>query len=699
MEGRHRSKEGIIYPFDEEPSKIDKKLYLHINFDKILGKGYKIIVLNQQPGIGKTYTVMNYILSKCKKDNNFTFFYFTDRHKTIDEHLNILRKEDKKIVETFAHWKGFGKHCKDHHDSENIDRLLGFNVPIEAVIKQYKLDDIYNNYLDQFNNTKRVFAPFQYLSKDEFIKNPPQIVFLDERISQLETYTFNGNEIAKVLELIKAPSEYIDHAKSGKKEDIQFFWDENVREKIEKLYNKAIISAVAKGRKRLDKYKKFNPYKLLPYLSWSKIYNYDIDSYSLPFYYKALDVVTEKNVPIVILDATFNKGLFSYFLESYNGEMREKRPKTYKSFKDLRIKILTSDVSNSETTIYRMRPGGSWPKRSFTEYRDSTWEWLLTDLKELRSIFGDANIGIITYKELSWLFEAMNFDIEYFGNLRGTNKLENKLVLVIIGTWVPLPPSWIEVKKKEKDETETDKKDKIKISKKKKEYIDNIAKKYFLKKITQNDVIEARVGAPLPIELDYPELYGEDDSKSRLPIFIDSQLKSIEGIEKLFCYSDADRTDSFPISMINTIWFDEIYQAIHRNRGLRHTRIIFSYAWFPERKMMVKYNGNWIPYLSFNYNLRDEFPSTKKILDGKSIKKVFDEEDKEKVFSYYGQRYKAGIMQKLMKYIELDENVTDISKEFKIHTKGKKRGAYTTPINELKKAYKKVKEIVEYKEK
>lgn len=401
MNGRYRSKEGITYPFTTETFELDDKLHLRIDFDSIINDGYKIIVLNHQPGIGKTHTVMDYIMNKCRKHDDFTFFYFTDRHKTINEHLERLREEDKKIVETFAHWKGFGKHCEGHFESENINKLLGLNVPIDTVKEIYKLKDNYNKYQEQFNNTKRVFAPFQYLSNDNFTNNPPQIVFLDERISQLETYSFNGNNIAEVLKLIKAPQEYIEHAKLGKKEDINFFWDEKVREKIEKLYNKAIISAVTKGKKRLDVYKKFNPYKLLPYLSWSKIYNYEVDSYTLPFYYKALEIVTRKNVPIVILDATFNTDLFSYFLESYNGEMSKYRPESYKGFKDIRVKILKSNVTNNKTVVYRMHPKGAWPKYSFTTEKDTTWPWLLEDLHQLRRIFGDANIGIITHKELS----------------------------------------------------------------------------------------------------------------------------------------------------------------------------------------------------------------------------------------------------------------------------------------------------------
>ena len=42
MVGRFRSDEGIIYPFVEELSKIDKKLHLNIDFDSIIKEGFKL---------------------------------------------------------------------------------------------------------------------------------------------------------------------------------------------------------------------------------------------------------------------------------------------------------------------------------------------------------------------------------------------------------------------------------------------------------------------------------------------------------------------------------------------------------------------------------------------------------------------------------------------------------------------------------
>jgi hypothetical protein len=684
MVGRYRSDKGINYPFDEELSKLDKKLHLHIDFDSIIKEGYKIIVLNQQPGIGKTHTVMNYIMNKCKEDKNFTFYYFTDRHKTIKEHLDRLKNNDKKTYNSVEHWKGFGKHCEEHPESENIDKLLGFNVPSDRVKDLFKLEDYYNTYQKQFDNTKRVFAPFQYLSDDHFLKNPPNIVFLDERISQIETYTFDGEEIAKGLELIKAPQEYIDRARRRNKEDINFFRIEKVKKEIKKLHHNAVIGAVKQKRKHLEKYKRFNPYKLFKYLEWGKIYKYNIDSYSLPFYYKALDVLNLKKVPLVIMDATFNRHLFSYFLESYNGEMKQKRSKTHKGYENLKVKILTSNVTNDKTIIYRMHPKGVWPKFSFTTKKDTTWPWLLSDLHRLRRIFGDANIGIITHKELSWLFESMNFDVEYYGNLRGTNKLENKQVLVIIGTWLPLPPSW---------EDSKDSYDKNK------DYIDYLAKKYFLANINKEDTMEVRMGAPMNIEAEFPNIYKDSKSKARVRATIESKLITLdnnEGIVKYLALKYADKANEFPLSMINSIWYEEIYQAFHRNRGLRNQkdqRIIFSYAWFPEPKMNMilgdKFQG---PETFTTYNLRNEFKRLKDVSETDeneedSVVKVMKDEDRDAIFDRLSKEHKSGLMQELMKYIELDENSKVIAKSFHIYKKNDSRTLDTIPITAFKKVY------------
>jgi hypothetical protein len=280
----------------------------------------------------------------------------------------------------------------------------------------------------------------------------------------------------------------------------------------------------------------------------------------------------------------------------------------------------------------------------------------------------------------------MNFDVEYYGGLRGTNRLENKLVLVIIGTWLPLPPSWNDKKyDKEKD------------------YIDKLVEKYFLIKLKPENVITAKIGAPIPVEVDHPDLYRNEKSKSRITISIESKFKTnnidkiLDILLKYHSLPDADKVEQFPISAINTIWFDEIYQAFHRNRGLRYPRIIFCYGWYPEQKMMIKFDKTWMPEGFFKYNLRKEFPSTIKIIEGKTPIEAVEDKEKDDIFAYYRKKYKGGVMQDLIKYIELDEKSYDIAGEFRINIKGDIRRRNTIPITDLKKTYKNLKDIIPHR--
>ena len=95
--GRIRDSKGINRSF-----KTIELLPKEINFDDMLEqKGQNIYMLAHQPGIGKTYRVMEYLKKKIDEDDDFTFFYFTDRHKTIEE--NIKGFTDVEVL----HWEGF----------------------------------------------------------------------------------------------------------------------------------------------------------------------------------------------------------------------------------------------------------------------------------------------------------------------------------------------------------------------------------------------------------------------------------------------------------------------------------------------------------------------------------------------------------------------------------------------------------------
>lgn len=577
--GRKRESSGINYPFktlEKSPDEID--------FDKFLDNdGENIYVLTHQPGVGKTTAVLDYLKKKISEDDEFSFFYFTDKHETIEEHLHNKFEEGEVL-----HWKGFEKVI---HDEKAIRLYKEYHLDIRTIkaLCGVRKEEI-NEYYSQFNKSKkikRVFAPFNYLYSKYFTESLPKIVFLDENISQIVTFSINS-KTAEALSRI-CPEEGKEWAKKVVERDFKYFKNDELLNKIINLYKQSVEKAIEENdRETLEILKEFNPYEFKEYIRWGGIYGWKENSYGFPmYYYNAFDVVL-KDIPIVILDATFNKYLFSYFLESYNGEVRSLGET---GFKDLNVYIFNKHRENKNTVIYRMHPSGAWSRSSVIDYLETTKEAIAKEIREIIEVFGIENIGIITFKEIAEIAELFGFDVEYFGNLRGTNKLSEKPVLIIIGTWLPPPPSWAG----RKDEGG--------------ESLDDLVWKIFLIKIDENDVKDASVTVPQIVYQEYKNL---------------QLAKAHITVEKNFTESDnlAEVAEKNPVSMINLLFFSEIYQAYHRNRGLRWDRIIFSYGWFPEPEMLINEGEGEDPFIK--YDLRGEF-RIEKLFSFTELNEILDE--------------------------------------------------------------------------
>ncbi len=574
MVRRFRDAKGINYPFKEIVSPLSN-LNLKIDFDSIIGKGYNIIILNHQPGIGKTTSVMKYINQKLEQDSDFKFFYFTDKHKTIDEHIKKHFKSTPVI-----HWKGF-EHFTTYKDALTL--YEDFHLKADAISK---ITDIgkttLNKYLDQFSKAydlTRVFAPFNYLKSYHFNNLEKDVIFLDENISQLITFTLNENITIEVFNKI-SPENAKEWETKLREKDFYYFMKTEIQKDIIESYTNAVSEAYSDKEKNenLPILKQFNPYDFKHYIQFGSIYNWKKNSYSFPlYYYDAFDEI-QKNTPLIILDASFNKYLFSYFLESYNGEMR--KLKYGKGFTDLNICILKSDVKNKDTYIYRMHPRAAGSKRSVIGYLQETSESISSEIKEIINTFGIENVGIITFKDIAKYGPILGLDIEHFGGLRGTNILEDKRVLIIIGSWLPIPPSDSESEDEEKSEDD-----------KKKQRLEDLLWNYFLVKIKDLPHTDTNASAP---EMTIDKYKNIDLAKAHITV------------EKRYRHSDsmADVAELNPISMINMMFFAETYQAYHRTRGLRNNKLIFSFGWFPEPKMLLNKS---VKEPFFEYDLRDEF--------------------------------------------------------------------------------------------
>jgi len=654
--GRIRDPEGINYPFETiklDPSKID--------FDKLLERdGQNIYVLAHQPGIGKTYSVMQYLKKKIEEDEDFTFFYFTDRHKTIDEYLSGILSDYN-----ISHWKGFGKYCKKDLSKTLFEK---YHAHIDMICNLF--DETKDDYENQFENVNRVFFFFYYLDNNHFTDNMHQIAFLDERVSNILEYSVSRDRVTKVFRSIGLPHDYISAIENR---DYNYFFDEEGKidskkiKKIKKNYYGSLFSVLQQSNKKKsiqkeidEKFGDFTPDDFEKFLEYGNIYGFSDDLYGFPLYYYAFDVALE-GIPIVIMDATFNERLFHYFLESYNGEMK-KLGDGFEGFSDLNVEIFTSDKKNEDSIIDRMRPTGGWPASSFGGHADNSpmpenvRTWLLRDMRRIMDIFGRGNVGIITFKKYAEVCQTFGFDVEYFGALRGTNLLADKKVLVIIGGWFPPPSSW--------------EADKIRDNS---DYLDTLVKKYFLIDVSKDDIKEVEIGAPEEVECSHKYQIAK--------VRFTTDKKWADG------KTPADECAKHPVSMINTLFYDEMYQAFHRNRGLRYPRIIFAYAWFPEPGAVYhKLEEERVEHF-IEYNLRDEFGNIEKVPN----------DEVEEFFNRLEKNYSSGKVESIIREFEKGEgrgkapSNTEIANKYKIW-KGSGRGTDNKIIEEFRKIYKDVKE-------
>jgi hypothetical protein len=245
-----------------------------------------------------------------------------------------------------------------------------------------------------------------------------------------------------------------------------------------------------------------------------------------------------------------------------------------------------------------MHPRAAGSKRSVIGYLQETSESISSEIKEIINTFGIENVGIITFKDIAKFGPILGLDIEHFGGLRGTNILEDKRVLIIIGSWLPIPPS--DSKSEDEEKLEDDKK---------KQKLEDLLWNYFLVKIKDLPYTETYASAP---EMTIDKYKDIDLAKAR--ITVEKQYRDSKSI--------ADVAELNPISMINMLFFAESYQAYHRTRGLRDNKLIFSYGWFPEPEMLLNKS---VKEPFFEYDLRKEF----------AIEKIFSKEELDGVLKPY----------------------------------------------------------------
>jgi len=313
-----------------------------------------------------------------------------------------------------------------------------------------------------------------------------------------------------------------------------------------------------------------------------------------------------------------------------------------------------------------MHPEENLSKSSFVDkkYWEHTKEWLEVEIKFLKEIYGNNNIGIITLKDLGKYSKAFGYNVEYYNNLRGTNTLKDKLILILLGSFLPIVASW-DARKEEN---------------KKEKYFDYLLSEYFFLKVDKNNLESIGIQAPKSIV----EMYDYSLGKTYSYMYTGDAGKMLG--------TDGDEIAKKPAeALVTLLWYDEIYQAFHRNRPLNQPRIVFSYCWFPEPNALIysvdkkKISNNIIGELSlFNHDLRDDFGDIEKV-KGRSneLKEFFDKLRTLK----YG---KGGIIEDIVTEILQNPEITSKILTKKWHVNKPEGGEDTKTITELISAIRKL---------
>jgi len=208
-------------------------------------------------------------------------------------------------------------------------------------------------------------------------------------------------------------------------------------------------------------------------LYYSEIYGYR-ESYPVPLMYQVFDL-SRQGVPIVLLDATFDKMAFLLLYSRYCFE-EEQLSRSVLSHKelnpvnDVKIRIYESFLKDKDTKIYRINSDSNYYESGFfnkgknkpqsdkndhnavikpkkDNYSNSSnktkgelnpyGEKTINDIKKniRRVLRKHKYVGVVTTDDLETYFESMdNVIVEHFHNLKGLNTLKNVGALFVVGT-------------------------------------------------------------------------------------------------------------------------------------------------------------------------------------------------------------------------------------------------------------------------
>jgi hypothetical protein len=391
-----------------------------------------ITVLSQQPGLGKTHSVIEF----CKKNPDKKILYLTTRHQLISEITEKLPKA--------SHWHGFtrDKGCPKYQTITRIRNLYDAGLGISMICHLMGCDREKCTYHRQFWQKDIVFAPVEYINTNYVMDEKSfkfDICFVDESILKTEKLKLDLEECKKSIQAVSEVASIDNIIPLLENRDYKQLAElrPTIKYNIEKALEKYGIHG---NYTKIRDINKLNIDKILDYGFYDELYQgklencYAIDGLPIfyrPFSYKIFQIA--QKAPAVMLDASFEETLFRDHLEFYNYE--------YGFKKDLKITIHRSKVENLKSFIYRMHGTSAHPRKNFKEHKEETMPRIIRDLEHIYKIFGSKNIAIITFRELitdnviTRRKECLGFEAMSYGNILGSNSFDGKKVLVVLGTY------------------------------------------------------------------------------------------------------------------------------------------------------------------------------------------------------------------------------------------------------------------------
>lgn len=384
-----------------------------------------VTVLAQQPGIGKTKTIIDFL-----KDTELKCAVIVPYHKLV--------KSEYTKLNNIVHWQGFKYKCKKFTQLKKKYSDILEKLPKKSFLCPRECGSAMEScaYHSQFNEVKQhlITVP-EYLNSNNF-KNF-DLIILDESIGRGEDLKLDIENLNKFFKLIDEEG-YGGHLNFQPDNILDILTDEEIYDCLHKEVSE-IVNYNLKGKlvdniEKLESVYSVNLYQLKLWYHYDRIYNLGFDMvYFKPYIYDILN----KDIPVVISDATFDKSFFNALYQQYCQEHREK---------DLNIKVYYSALKSPNTKIIKLYKNNMFyksgmgiattkKKKSYITNKDNPD--IIKLVKALESISKHYyRCGLITYDVLNQYIESIipGFEFLNIGNTLGLNTFIDKEAVIICGT-------------------------------------------------------------------------------------------------------------------------------------------------------------------------------------------------------------------------------------------------------------------------